>query len=111
MIFRCFIYKYLFWTKSIYTYLYTQLVTQAHNMSTTNRLSEASLKALKWEGKDRRITDGQGLYLFVLRSSKTWIIRRRHGWKNRITTIGKWPVHIVKEVRPKADHIATSDDP
>lgn len=71
-------------------------------------LSEQSAKALKWEGKDRTYSDGNGLYLLVRRSSKTWIIRQRHGGKAKIITVGKYPALPVKEARAKAAQVAVA---
>ncbi|MCU7866653.1 MAG: integrase family protein [Candidatus Thiodiazotropha sp. (ex Lucinoma borealis)] len=74
-------------------------------------LSETAIKAMKWDGKDITIGDGDGLYILLRRSSKTWIIRKRHKGKNTITTLGKWPTLSVREARAKAIQINFDADP
>lgn len=74
-------------------------------------LSETAIKSLKWEGKDRTIGDGNGLYLLLRRSSKTWIIRKRHKGKNTITSVGKWPATSARQARVIAAQKALDDDP
>ena len=69
-------------------------------------LSENIVKSLAWEGKDRRILDGQGLYLNLRRNSKTWIIRKKYRGKNRIITLGKWPALSCKQARLDARQYA-----
>jgi len=74
------------------------------------RLSEASLKSLKWEGKDKRIGDGQGLYLNLRKNSKTWIIRRSQAGKTQIITLGKWPGISCRKARLEAARYMNQDD-
>jgi hypothetical protein len=52
-------------------------------------LTDNTIRAAKWEDKDYRLGDGNGLYLSARRSSKTWIIRCRHGGRTQIITLGK----------------------
>lgn len=54
------------------------------------KLSERSIKSLKWSGKDEILNDGGGLYLNVRRSSKTFIVRKRQQGRMLVTTLGKW---------------------
>jgi integrase len=64
--------------------------------------TERQAKAAKWEGKDQLIAAGDGLFLNVRRSSKTWIIRRRTAGKMRVQTLGKYPTLGAKEARAAA---------
>jgi integrase len=63
---------------------------------------ERDAKALKWDGKDRLVAFGDGLFLNVRKSSKTWVIRRRHGGKMEVTTLDKYPLMSVKAARVAA---------
>jgi integrase len=73
-------------------------------------LSENSVKALQWDGKDKRILDASGLYLNLRRNSKTWIFRKRHSGKTRIITLGKWPALSCKQARIEAGKYANQSD-
>jgi integrase len=64
--------------------------------------TERQAKAERWEGKDRLVSVGDGLYLNVRRSSKTWVTRHRQAGKWRITTLGRYPEMTTKEARAKA---------
>jgi len=54
------------------------------------KLSERSIKSLKWSGKDEILNDGGGLYLNLRRSSKIFIVRKRRQGRMLVTTLGKW---------------------
>ncbi len=64
-------------------------------------LNDTQIRAAKWDGKDYTLNDGNGLYLNVRRSSKTWIIRRKRDGKMRVTTLGKYPDVGLKTARKK----------
>lgn len=61
--------------------------------------TERRAKAERWEGKDRLVSAGNGLYLNVRRSSKTWIIRRRINGRMQVRTIGRYPAMRFVEAR------------
>jgi integrase len=65
-------------------------------------LTERQAKAETWSGKDRLVSAGDGLYLNVRRSSKTWITRRRVEGVTRVRTLGYYPTMSAKEARAKA---------
>lgn len=71
------------------------------------KLSERSIKSLKWSGKDKILNDGGGLYLNLRRSSKTFIVRKRRQGRMLVTTLGKWkknkdsPGMTLSEARAK----------
>ncbi|MEA3276003.1 MAG: tyrosine-type recombinase/integrase [Pseudomonadota bacterium] len=73
--------------------------------------TERDVKALKWEGKDRLISVGDGLFLNLRKSSKTWIIRRRHNGKMQVATLGKHPTVSAKQARAEALARALQDVP
>ena len=73
-------------------------------------LSETFVKSLKWEGKDKGIGDGQGLYLNLRKNSKTWIIRKSHLGKTQIITLGKWPTLSCKRARLEAARLILEED-
>lgn len=64
--------------------------------------TERQATAEHWDGKDRLVSAGDGLYLNVRRSSKTWIIRRTIKGKLRVRTLGRHPALSVKEARALA---------
>lgn len=65
-------------------------------------LNDTQVRTAKWGGKDYTLNDGNGLYLNVRRSSKTWIIRRKRDGRMRVTTVGKYPDIGLKAARKKA---------
>jgi integrase len=75
-----------------------------------SKLSETSVKALHWKGKDQRISDGQGLYMNLRKNSKTWIVRKSHSGKTHIITLGKWPALSCKQARLDARRYADESD-
>ena len=73
-------------------------------------LSETYVKSLKWSGKDQRISDGQGLYLNLRKTSKTWIIRKSFRGQNQIITLGKWPALSCRAARLEAARLIMETD-
>lgn len=73
--------------------------------------TERQAKALKWEGKDRLVSAGDGLYQNVRHKSKTWLLRRRIRGKYRVRTLGKHPRMPVKEARILALQDAIEGEP
>jgi integrase len=64
--------------------------------------TERDAKAARWEGKDRLVSAGDGLYLNVRRASKTWLIRRTVNGKMRVRTLGHYPAMPTKQARAAA---------
>lgn len=62
-------------------------------------LTERQAKAEAWTGKDRLLGAGDGLYLNIRRSSKTWIIRRASQGKMLVRTIGHYPEMSARAAR------------
>jgi integrase len=67
-----------------------------------SNLSESYLRSLTWSGSDKRISDGEGLYINLREHSKTWIVRKKKANKTQIITIGKWPALSCKQARKDA---------
>jgi len=72
-------------------------------------LSDKAAKTAKWEGKDFRLADGNGLYLQIRRSSKIWLFRRRcldkltGKYTAQMITLGKYPDGLsLKQARLEA---------
>jgi integrase len=72
-------------------------------------MNEKDIKALKWES-DKRIGLGNGLYLNLRKSSKTFIVRIQHDGKSQIITIGKHPILSLKDARVKAMNLMLKED-
>ncbi|WP_295407955.1 tyrosine-type recombinase/integrase [uncultured Thiocystis sp.] len=64
--------------------------------------TEKQAKAERWEGKDRLVCLGDGLYLNVRRSSKTWLTRRTIRGTLQVRTLGAFPELSVKAARTQA---------
>lgn len=62
-------------------------------------ITEQQAKAAKWTGKDHLLGGGDGLFLNIRRSSKTWLIRRTVQGKTTVRTIGKYPTMSAKAAR------------
>ena len=73
--------------------------------------TEREAKATRWDGKDRRLPCGDGLYLLVRRSSKTWLFRDRRGGRETFSTLGKHPAMSTKEARAEALRRSLEDAP
>lgn len=69
-------------------------------------LTDKQARSAKWDGKDYTLNDGNGLYLKIRKSSKTWIIRRKREGQMRVATVGTYPDVTLKAARNKA---ATTD--
>jgi len=72
-------------------------------------MNEKDIKALKWES-DKRIGLGDGLYLNLRKSSKTFLVRIQREGKNQIVTIGKHPSLSLKDARIKAMNMMMKED-
>ena len=72
-------------------------------------MNERDIKALKWE-KDKRIRLGDGLFLNLRRSSKTYLIRKSVNGREQIITLGKSPALSLKEARLKALQLSMKAD-
>ena len=64
--------------------------------------NEQSIRSIKWNGNDTRLSIGDCLQLQVRKSSKTWLVRRRIDGKASVTTIGRYPQLSLKKARAEA---------
>jgi hypothetical protein len=74
-------------------------------------LNDAQVRAARWDGKDYYLSDGNGLFLFIRKSSKRWIIRRKRGGKMHVTSLGKYPDVRLKAARNTAAATDTKRHP
>lgn len=74
-------------------------------------LNDAQARAAKWTGKDYYLNDGNGLYLYVRKASKRWIIRRKRDGKMRVTSLGAYPDVGLKAARNTAAATDTKRHP
>ncbi len=72
-------------------------------------MNEKQIKALTWE-KDKRIALGDGLYLNIRKSSKTYIVRKTVNGRASVITLGKSPDLSLKLARIKALKLSTVFD-
>lgn len=67
-------------------------------------LTDAQIKRAKPSGKPYKLTDGQGLILFVTPAGgKIWRLRYRHDGKERLHVIGPYPAISLAEARERRD--------
>jgi len=72
-------------------------------------MNESQIKAIKWK-KDNFIGLGDGLYLRVRKSSKTYIIRKTVNKKAQVITLGKSPTLSLRKARLEAMKYAVEHD-
>lgn len=72
-------------------------------------MNERDIKALRWDGKDRRFSLGDCLYLQVRNNSKTFLVIKRGKTRSSTTTLGRvtgsngrGPELSLREARQKA---------
>jgi hypothetical protein len=68
------------------------------------KLTDTALRAIKTNGKDQKLFDGGGLYLFVSPSGgKLWRMAYRFGGKQKTLSFGAYPALPLKDARLKRD--------
>ena len=72
-------------------------------------MNEKDIKALKWE-RDKRIGLGNGLYLNLRKSSKTFIVRLQQNGNTQIISIGKYPMLSLKDAKSKSMSLMMKED-
>ncbi len=66
-------------------------------------LTDTTIRAVKATGKIQKLFDGHGLYLHVSAvGTKTWRLKYRFQNKEKLLTIGNYPLVSLKEAREKA---------
>ncbi len=63
------------------------------------KLTSLQVKNVKYEGKDRKIFDGKGLYLHVTRSGKYWRYKYSFAKREKKLCIGVYPDITLKVAR------------
>ena len=66
------------------------------------KLTDTKVKNIKTSAGDRWYNDGNGLYLRVRSTTKTWIIRRAVNGKTTVKTIGRYPAISLADARVEA---------
>ena len=68
----------------------------------SDKHTELGIKKAKAGDKDKKLWDGQGLYLLLTTSgSKYWRLKYRFDKKEKVFAIGVWPEVKLKEARQK----------
>lgn len=57
----------------------------------TNRLTDKAVRAAKHQGKDYKLSDGEGMFLHVTRAGRRWRLKFRLGGKERLMSLGTYP--------------------
>lgn len=73
-------------------------------------MNERDIKALKFENKEKEYGLGNGLYLRVRKSSKTYIIRKKVNYIRQVITLGQSPVMSLKDAKFKAMEYSRQKD-
>lgn len=64
-----------------------------------NKLTATKVKNLKYEGKNKKVFDGAGLYLHVQKSGKYWRMKYRFERKEDLLAFGVYPEVSLAEAR------------
>ncbi len=68
---------------------------------TTKPLTDAAIRAARWEGKQRKLFDGGGLFLLVSKTGKYWRLKYRFAGKERGLSLGVYPEVGLSDAREK----------
>jgi integrase len=69
---------------------------------TANRLTAREVAAAKFEGADRKVSDGGGLYLLVKESGKYWRLKFRFDGREKVLALGVYPEVSLSAARKAA---------
>jgi len=72
-------------------------------------MNEKDIKAIRWE-KNRQMGLGNGLYLNIRKSSKTYLFRKKANGKTTINTLGKHPLLSLKDAKSMAMQLSRKKD-
>ena len=67
------------------------------------KLTHAKLKSIKFDGTQRKLADGHGLYVLLTPTSKLWKYRYRWAGKEQVMSFGQYPLVSIGEARDKRD--------
>ncbi|WP_019589854.1 MULTISPECIES: integrase arm-type DNA-binding domain-containing protein [unclassified Thioalkalivibrio] len=57
----------------------------------TNRLTDKAVRAAKHQGKDYKLSDGEGMFLHVTKAGRYWRLKFRLQGKERLMSLGTYP--------------------
>ncbi|PIE82869.1 MAG: hypothetical protein CSA09_04790 [Candidatus Contendobacter odensis] len=63
------------------------------------RLTNLEVRNFKYEGRDRKIFDGHGLYLHITQSGKYWRYKYNYAKRDKKLSIGVYPDVSLKMAR------------
>jgi len=79
------------------------------------KLTDQKIKNIKFEGKPKKFSDGEGLHLLVNKSGKYWRYSYRISNKQKTLALGVYPTVSLKEARKThqnaKDHLGRGVDP
>jgi hypothetical protein len=70
-------------------------------MRTQNKLSAKAVEAAKFEGKPRKLFDGNGLFLHVQAGGRYWRLKYRHNGAEKLLALGVYPEVSLDEARKR----------
>lgn len=72
-------------------------------MRTQNKLSAKAVEAAKFEGKPRKLFDGNGLFLHVQAGGRYWRLKYRHNGAEKLLALGVYPAVSLAAARVRRD--------
>jgi integrase len=69
----------------------------------TNKLSSRQIEAFKYTEKPVKLFDGGGLFLHVTKTGKYWRLKYRHLGKEKVLSIGPFPMVSLQAARKRRD--------
>lgn len=72
-------------------------------MHTQNKLSAKAVEAAKFEGKPRKLFDGNGLFLHVQAGGRYWRLKYRFGGAEKLLALGVYPHVSLAAARVRRD--------
>jgi len=76
-------------------------------MRTQNKLSAKAVEAAKFEGKPRKLFDGNGLFLHVQAGGRYWRLKYRHNGAEKLLALGVYPAVSLAAARVRRDEART----
>ncbi|MGB5097470.1 MAG: integrase arm-type DNA-binding domain-containing protein [Porticoccaceae bacterium] len=76
-------------------------------MRTQNKLSAKAVAAAKFEGKPRKLFDGNGLFLHVQAGGRYWRLKYRHNGAEKLLALGVYPAVSLAAARVRRDEART----
>ena len=76
-------------------------------MRTQNKLSAKAVEAAKFEGRPRKLFDGNGLFLHVQAGGRYWRLKYRHNGAEKLLALGVYPAVSLAAARVRRDEART----